>query len=387
MSYSEMVRATLIRNAHLMDPGDRGIRNLLFIGDRVAHISSGDIAVPGYLGPGREYDLEGDYLTPGFIDGHVHILGGGGEGGPTTRTPEITLSRLTSAGITTVVGVLGTDSTTRGIAELLAKARALQGEGLTVRAYTGAYRVPSPTLTGSVRDDIALLDPVVGAKVAVSDHRASHPPAEQMRFLASECRVGGMLGGKPGLLHVHVGSLDAGLDPLFDVVENTGVPAAQLYPTHVARSEELLRRTAEFTRIGGVADVTAGPRAADAVQFLTDAGADMSRITLSSDGNGSLPRFDEHGELAGLKTASPHRMLETLADLVGAGWKLPRILPMLTVNPARILGLDRKGIISPGRDADLLCLSRCDLTVRHLWASGQLMVKDGELARFGTFEE
>ena len=37
----------------------------------------------------------------------------GGEGGFSTRTPEATLSSITTAGVTTVVGCLGTDGTAR----------------------------------------------------------------------------------------------------------------------------------------------------------------------------------------------------------------------------------------------------------------------------------
>ncbi len=381
------MEASIIRNARILSPRDRGVGTVVTVNGRIAHIGAGDVSIPDFFAPIREYDVQGDYLVPGLIDGHVHILGGGGEGGPATRTPEISLSHLTTAGITTVVGLLGTDSTTRSIPALLAKARALEKEGLTARIYTGAYRVPGPTLTGSVRDDIALLDSVIGAKVALSDHRASHPPIDQLRFLASECRVGGMLGAKPGLLHVHVGNLQSGLDPLFDVVENTGIPASQLYPTHVARSEELLQRAAEFTRTGGYVDVTAGSRAADAVRYLSDGGAVMSTVTLSSDGNGSMPKFDADGNFVGLGVGSPTTLLQTVRDLVRSGWELPQALPLLTTNPAAVLGLDRKGSAAPGMDADLLCLSSDDLTVRHLWARGELMVRDGEVMRPGTFEK
>ena len=44
---------------------------------------------------------------------HSHITGGGGEAGPASRCPEARLSELLDAGITTVVGVIGTDTVTR----------------------------------------------------------------------------------------------------------------------------------------------------------------------------------------------------------------------------------------------------------------------------------
>ena len=72
-------------------------------------------------------------------------IGGGGEGGFSTRTPEATLSDLTTAGVTTVVGTLGTDGIARDMNALLAKARGLEEEGITTYIYTGSYRLPLRT--------------------------------------------------------------------------------------------------------------------------------------------------------------------------------------------------------------------------------------------------
>lgn len=376
----------LIRNAHLLAPWDQGKADLLMIAGRIIRV--GPVGTIPSIEGVEELDLGENYLVPGLIDGHVHILGGGGEGGPATRTPEITLTRLTTAGVTTVVGLLGTDGTTRSLASLLAKARALEDEGLTTLIYTGAYEVPTPTLLGSVRDDIALIDRVVGAKVAVSDHRSSQPELQQLRYLASECRVGGMLGRKPGLLHLHIGGGEGRLDPLFEVLGSTEIPASQLYPTHVARSVELLQQAAELNRAGATVDVTAGGRAAEAVSFLLREGADSSRITLSSDGNGSMPRFDERGNFVGLGVGTPHTLLRTVRDLVKGGMSLPDALAFVTENPARQLGLKGlKGAVAVGADADLISLDQQSLQLQHVWAGGRMMVRDGEAVVFGTFEE
>ena len=83
-------------------------------------------------------------IVPGFIDQHVHVTGGGGGGGFATRGPEAMLTDLTRWGITTVVGITGTDGTTRTPVALLAKVRALEIEGLTAYMWTGAYDVPPP---------------------------------------------------------------------------------------------------------------------------------------------------------------------------------------------------------------------------------------------------
>ncbi len=377
---------TLLRNARLMCPEDRGVGNVLLVHSRIHHVSSESFDAPTGMGPVEEIDLAGDYLVPGLIDGHVHFLGGGGEGGPTTRTPEITLTTLTTAGVTSAVGVLGTDGTTRTLPALLTKARALEEEGITTRTYTGAYQLPTPTVTGSVRDDLMLIDRVVGAKIAVSDHRSSQPGVRDLTFLASECRVGGMLAGKTGIMHVHVGPGESGLEPLFRIVRETDIPAHHIYPTHVGRSRRLLASAAEFTRLGGPVDVTAGDEAAEHIVYLLQRDARPELVTVTSDGNGSKPLFDESGNFAGLGIGSPDTLLQTLRQLVERGVDLEMALAFFTRNPARILGLRNRGRIEPGAAADLVCLTRADMEVRHVWADGQLMVKDARPTVFGTFE-
>ncbi len=378
---------TIITNAHVLAPEEQGIKNVLIAGNKIFRITTENIELPAHLDPVKKFDLEGNYLTPGFIDGHVHIIGGGGEGGPATRTPEITLSRLSKAGVTTVMGVLGTDGTTRSLNALLAKCQALREEGLSAWIYTGAYQVPTPTILESIRQDMALLEAVLGTKVAISDHRSSQPTHAQLRHVVSESRVGGMLGGKPGLVHMHVGSGENGLEPIFELLRKTEIPASQFYPTHVSRSKELLVQAAELTRKGGTVDVTAGTKAAQAVQFLWEQEAVPGRITLSSDANGSKPRFNTKGEFVGLGVGSPDTILSTVQDLNQAGVPISDALALVTENPARQMDLvGQKGEIITGYDADLLCLNKEDLTLRHVWAKGQTLVEEGEPKVLGTFE-
>ena len=90
-------------------------------------------------------------LTPGFIDSHVHVLGGGGEGGFANRTPEATLEGLTKFGVTTVVGCLGTDGIGRDMCSLVAKTKGLNEQGMSAYCYTGSYQIPVHTLTDSIK--------------------------------------------------------------------------------------------------------------------------------------------------------------------------------------------------------------------------------------------
>lgn len=379
---------TILRNANIYSPEPIGKRDILLLVDKVAHIAD-HITPPTGLGEVQVIDLKGAIVIPGLIDQHVHMIGGGGEGGPATRTPEIQLSQLTTAGVTTVVGCLGTDATTRHMNSLLAKARALEVEGLTTFIYTGAYEVPTRTVTDNVRNDLVLIDKVVGVgEIAISDHRSAQPELMELRKLAAEARVGGMLGGKPGLFHFHVGAGPKGIQPIFDILESTELPIHMFTPTHMNRNRLLLEQGAQFAKQGGVIDITAGPEAYKGIlALLNELGVSIDQITISSDGNGSMPRFDDHGRLIGLGVGSVHTDLKTWRDLIIKGnIPLNEALKILTTNVARNLLLQgRKGCIQPGSDADLVVLSD-NLEVNQVWARGHMMVKEGQPIVKGTFE-
>ena len=123
-----MTKAVLIRNAHVFSPDDLGVRDVLMVNGRFLAIDTDlDVKLPDL----ETIDAKGKILTPGFFDQHIHVTGGGGEGGPVSRTPELVLSELVACGTTNVVGVSGTDFITRSIENLLAKVRALATEGVS----------------------------------------------------------------------------------------------------------------------------------------------------------------------------------------------------------------------------------------------------------------
>ena len=209
----------LIQGAAVYAPEYLGVQDVLIEGSRIRKIADKIPVAEAY--EVQVIDGNGMLLFPGFIDGHVHILGGGGEGGYHTRTPEIMLTDITSGGVTTVVGCLGTDGTTRTMASLLAKARGLEEEGITAYIYTGSYQVPVRTLTGSILDDLVLIDKVVGCgEIALSDHRSSQPTCEEFARIVGDTRVGGILSGKAGLVNIHMGDGERMLSCLRYVVKN-----------------------------------------------------------------------------------------------------------------------------------------------------------------------
>ncbi|NLY53253.1 MAG: beta-aspartyl-peptidase [Firmicutes bacterium] len=379
----------IIKNANVYSPEPIGKRDILILDERIAHIAE-KIDPPTGLGEVEVVDVKGATVVPGFIDQHVHIIGGGGEGGPATRTPEIQLSQITTNGVTTVVGCLGTDGTTRHMYSLLAKARALEIEGITTFIYTGAYEVPTPTILDNVRDDVALIDKVIGVgEIAISDHRSAQPSVEDLKKLAAEARVGGLLGGKPGLVHFHVGGGPRGIQPIFDILESTELPITIFTPTHMNRNPQLLEQGARFAKQGGKVDITAGRNAYKGImRLLNEFNVPIENITISSDGNGSMPRFDQDGNLVGLGVGSVRTNLETWRDVMIKGHvPMEEALKILTTNVAENLKLTgKKGCIAVGADADIVELTD-ELEINRVWTRGRLMVENGEAIVKGTFEQ
>jgi beta-aspartyl-dipeptidase (metallo-type) len=388
---------TLIRGARVYAPKPLGVKDVLLCFDRILAVGddlSGHFANVDV----RVVDAHGLFLFPGLIDQHVHIAGGGGEGGFHYRTPEISLSHITTAGVTTLVGVLGTDGVTRSVSQLLAKANALEAEGITTYIYTGAYQVPTRTITGTPRSDLVFIDKVIGVgEIAISDTRSSHPSEQQLAELASEARVGGLLAGKAGVLHIHVGDDEAGLRQLFDLVEKSEIPWSVFVPTHVNRNPRLLEDAVRYARQGGFVDVTSGirPDAHDtlsikpskAIRRLLDEGVDPWRITMSSDSNGSSPIFDEHGRLVAMGIGSIATLWEETRDLiVEEGVPVETAVGMVTRHVARVLKLHDKGIIQAGAAGDLM-LTDAEYKIVHVFAKGRQMVEDGQPIVFGMFEE
>lgn len=378
----------LLRGAHLYAPADLGVQDVLIARGKIIAIAP-DIASD--VVPDCEViELHGQLLCPGLIDQHIHLIGGGGEAGPTTRTPEVALSRLVEAGITTAIGLLGTDAVTRHPESLLAKTRALNEEGITAYMLTGAYRLPSPTITGSVERDVALIDRVIGVKCAVSDHRSSAPDEHTLANMAAQARVGGLLGGKAGISVFHMGSSNKLLEPLYRILENGDVPIGKLLPTHVNRSEALFEAALAFARQGGHIDITSGitqPIApAQAIDMARKAGVPMSQLTVSSDGNGSQPVFDAKGNLSGIGVAGFASLLATLVALVQHyDYSLAAALEPFTCSVAAFLGLSDKGEIAVDRDADFIVLTP-ELTLERVYAGGRCMVVGGKACVKGTFE-
>ncbi|EPH93717.1 beta-aspartyl peptidase [Enterococcus faecalis 13-SD-W-01] len=390
----------IIRQAEIYAPEYLGKMDVLIADGKIAAVEetiSGELAGVEI----EEIDGSGKILTPGFIDGHFHILGGGGEGGYQNRTPEVQLSQLTTAGVTTVVGCLGTDGEGRDMVALISKAKGLEAEGITTYVYEGSYRLPVKTITDSLIKDFLAIDKVIGiGEIAVSDHRSSQPTFEEFARAAADARVGGMLSGKAGVINVHLGGGKRKLELLDRLVEETEIPITQLLPTHANRTEELFEACVAFAKKGGTIDFTASEdpdfwekedgevRFSKGLKRLLKEDISLDNFTMTSDGQGSLPYFDENNHFIGLGVGSAKALMVGIKEAVEKEQiPLEIALRAITKNPARILKLEHKGAIEPGKDADICLLDPETFAIDTVLAKGKVMVENKEVKVWGTFEK
>ena len=385
----------LLKNADIYTPAAIGRTDILVAGGRILRVEP-HIQIPASYC--EQVDASGLAAVPGFIDGHVHMMGGGGEGGYATRTPELAIADAIRGGVTTVVGCLGTDGVTRSLAGLLAKARGLDEEGLSTFIYTGHYAVPVQTLTGSIERDLLFIDKIIGVgEVALSDHRSSQPTFDAFARVAAEARRGGILSGKAGVVNVHMGDGRRGLSLLRRIVEETEIPVTQFLPTHINRNPTLFEEGIAYAKAGGLVDFTTSTvpafleegevKSSTGLRTMLEAGVDSANITFTSDGQGSLPDFDAQGRMRRLDVGRVTSLFAEVRDAVrDEHVPLATALQVITANPARILKLRGKGSLTAGADADIVLLDAKTLEIDGVIAKGRWLMKGREPLVRGTFE-
>ena len=375
----------IIKNANVFAPQPLGKKDILLCFDKIVAIedSLDGVQLPGEV---EILDVENSRVTPGFFDQHVHLTGGGGEGGPATRVPPIMPSQLVRAGITTVCGVMGTEGTTKFPEELYAKVMGLRQEGLTAYMHTGSYQYPTRTITGSPRKDIITIEPVLGVKIALADHRCSFPNDDEMLKLVADVRMGGMLSGKKGVLHVHLGDYGGAYEQ-FERLIARGLARHHFSPTHTGREPKLFEQAIEFAKKGGVIDITSGGGNyypfVECVQRALKAGVDRSRITMSSDGNGSMPKF-ENGIMVAIVAAPVNANHMMLKEMVANGIDFETALMMTTSNVADSLGV-KEARLQPGMTANL-CVLKDSLDIDTVIARGVTWIQNGKSIKLANFE-
>lgn len=381
---------TLIKNIEVYTPEYVGEKSVLLCGDKIAQI---DNEISYNLKNMKIIDGRGKKLMPGIIDQHMHITGGGGEGSFKTRVPEVMLSSLTKGGVTTVVGLLGTDSTTRSVENLVAKTKALKEEGINGYCLTGAYAYPSPSITGSIKRDITFIDEVIGVKIAFSDHRSSAITSDELARIATEARVGGLLSGKTGYVTMHMGDGNMSLDPVYEIIKKYDIPINHFRPTHVGRNEKLFNDAVKFNKNGGYIDFTAGyskerEHICDLFQTMKNENVHLERVTLSSDGNGSWSLYDRDGKVVKIGASSCDTVFKQIVAFTeNKVFDFAKALEFGTSNVAKAIGIDdSRGYVKEGYFADLI-ITDMENKIECVIANGDIMVKNGVPVKKGTFED
>ena len=378
----------LIKNTNLYSPQSLGKKDILISNGKIVAI---DDEIVNHSVFSEVWDAKGAITTPGFIDQHIHVIGAGGKHGFASMTPQLHLGDLINCGTTTVVGLLGTDGSTRSIKTLFSKTQALNQEGITAYMYTGYYGLDKVYLMNSLQEDMIYIDSVIGCKIAISDIRSSYPSALELLRLLRNVRVGGMLSGKKGILHLHLGALSSKMDLLFEIIENYEFPIEHISPTHVGRTKDLFDQAITFAKMGGMIDITTGAsKYTDpykSVLYALDNNVSIDNMTFSSDGNAGLDKLDKNNNLVGFKSAPFDKNFEEVINLHKLGGiPIEDALKLITSNPAKNLGLKNKGEVKVNSDADL-CFLNSDLELHTVIANGKFMMQEGALVVKGSFEK
>lgn len=378
----------LIKNVEVYSPEYLGKKDILIGGEKILRIKN---EINLELDNIKIIDGVDKKIFPGFIDQHVHITGGGGEGSFKTRVPEISLSELTEGGITTVVGLLGTDGVTRTVENVLAKTKALNENGITTLMHTGSYRYPSLTITDSIQKDIVFIDEIIGVKIALADHRSSQIGIQELKFIGSEARTAGMLSGKAGIVVVHMGDGKKQLQPIISALENSELPIQVFRATHVNRNRKLLNEGFEFIKKDGIIDLTCGIydelSPAAVIKKALEEKLPLKNITVSSDGYGSWSNYDENGNLIEIGVSSVKSLYKEFVKMVDEfNFTIEEALIFFTTNIAKALKIfPKKGKIIEGADADLI-LANKSLEINSVIARGKIMILENHVQKKGLFE-
>lgn len=388
---------TIIKNIEVYSPCYLGIKDIVIVGDKFEGIYD-KVNIPNNFININVIEGKDKIIFPGFIDSHVHIIGGGGEDSFKSRTPEIKLTDLTKAGITTVIGCIGTDGICRDMSELLAKVYSLEEEGISAFCYTGSYDVPVRTVTSNIKKDIMLINKIIGVgEIAISDRRSSQPSFEEITHIVAEANVGGLLSGKAGIVHFHVGPGKRKIDMLFKLIEETEILPSQIIPTHINRSKELFEEGLRYVSLGGYIDLTTSSdpnyleptelTASEGLKRYVDSNLPIEKITFSSDGNGSMPKYNNKREIVGLSICSVKSLyIEVKKAIINYNIPIDTAIKVITSNVADLYRLQGKGRIKEGYSSDFVIVDKDSLDIDSVYAKGIKLVNKNEAIVKGIFE-
>lgn len=302
-------------------------------------------------------------LIPGLIDSQTHLAGGSGEQGYLSQPPRITIEECIRGGITTTVGTLGTDTSTKTMSNLVASIKAYREAGLSSYAYSGGYELPPATLTGRIRNDILFIEEIIGlGEVAISDKRVPEPTPDEFARYSIDAYVGGMLTNKAGVTRVHVGPSPRKLQTIYEVTERHDTQFESLYFTHMDRSKQLLAEGAAIAKKGSFIDLDIHERdLASWYLYYLDQNGPPHKLSFSSDA-GAIGAQELWWEI---RNCILHHKIP-----------LEKIIQHVTTVPATCLKFHSKGYFAAKQDADILVVNESNLEIRDVMANGKFFLKD-----------
>jgi beta-aspartyl-dipeptidase (metallo-type) len=360
---------TLIKNGEVFLGKEFEKVDLVFGGKTILQIGKFDEALAVQAGlEVTIVDCKDCYVCPGFIDSQICLVGGSGEDGFLSQPPRILIEECVRGGITTAIGSIGVDTSTKTMGNLLACVKAFKEAGLTSLCYTGGYDTPIKPLNESVRTDLIYIEEIIGAgEVAIADRRVPEPYKHFLARTIVDAYVGGILTGKAGVTRIHVGEGRRRLQTIRDVAEHNEIQFDKLYFTHIERSKELIKEGIEFAKLGSFLDFDLHDRDLEIwYKEYQEAGGPLGQLSFSSDAGICSP---EELWLEIKKCALKHNL------------EFKNLLPHVTEVPARALKLKQKGALKIGNDADIFIMTKKDLDIKHLICNGKFFIKDENLIR------
>jgi beta-aspartyl-dipeptidase (metallo-type) len=218
------------------------------------------------------------------------------------------------------------------------------------------------------------IDECIGAgEVAISDERSMAPSSQDLAKVIFDAHIGGILTGKAGLTHFHVGDSEQRLKPILTLLECYDIKPDWLFPTHVQRTTALMDEAIAFAIDGMPINIDIVEEdAAKWTKYYLERGGPPENFTISSDADSSTPDVF-YGQICELVVK--HKM------------PLEVVLPFVTSNTARILKFEQKGKLDEGCDADVLVLTRDALDIREVISNGKRLVIDGACKTRAKFLE
>lgn len=375
---------TLIKNGEIYAPTYRGKQDILICMGKIVSIEPDlDLILENLPNKIQTIQAKKMIIVPGFIDQHMHFLGGGGKLGYSSRAGNIRYNDIIKFGVTTAIGSLGVDSYLKNLDELLTRARELESQGLSTYILTGGFLLTLKSITSNVFSDLIYIDKVVGVgEIAISDAYSSQPTTKEIIRISANTKVASAISEKAGMMFIHVGPGKKGLDLLWKAIKETDLSITQFVVTHVNRDMKLLEEAAKFAKVGGRIDITTGisPKLgikkaivpSKAIKYLIENGVSIDSITLSSDAGGFRVVDDNNNKIDSILLSS-ETLLETIVECVKhQKIDLSLVLKTITSNVASIWNFKHKGVIKPYVDADLVFLDN-NLNIRRVMFKGKIV--------------